>query len=98
MRDDNVPILPKHMERDAEKLKLLERWKEPPAILFALDFHPHPHAAINFAAEPWGEVRPFRQIALTFLFRSACSSSRNSPPIGRTIRCGSNSNGRTFRA
>jgi hypothetical protein len=28
MRDDNVPILPKHMERDAEKLKLLERWKE----------------------------------------------------------------------
>ena len=28
MRDDNVPILPKHMERDPEKLKLLERWKE----------------------------------------------------------------------
>ena len=28
MRDDNVPILPKHMERDAEKLRLLERWKE----------------------------------------------------------------------
>ena len=28
MRDENVPILPKHMERDAEKLKLLERWKE----------------------------------------------------------------------
>ncbi|MEF8731271.1 MAG: TIR domain-containing protein [Candidatus Accumulibacter meliphilus] len=28
MRDDNVPILPRHMERDPEKLKLLERWKE----------------------------------------------------------------------
>ncbi len=28
MRDDNVPILPKHMERDPEKLKLLEAWKE----------------------------------------------------------------------
>ena len=28
MRDDNVPILPKHMERDPEKLKLLEKWKE----------------------------------------------------------------------
>jgi len=28
MRDDNVPILPRHMERDTEKLKLLERWKE----------------------------------------------------------------------
>ena len=28
MRDDNVPILPKHMERDPEKLKLLERWKD----------------------------------------------------------------------
>jgi len=28
MREENVPILPKHMERDAEKLKLLERWKE----------------------------------------------------------------------
>jgi len=28
MRDENVPILPKHMERDPEKLKLLERWKE----------------------------------------------------------------------
>lgn len=28
MRDENVPILPKHMERDPEKLKLLERWKD----------------------------------------------------------------------
>ena len=28
MRDENVPVLPKHMERDPEKLKLLERWKE----------------------------------------------------------------------
>lgn len=28
MRDENVPILPKQMERDPEKLKLLERWKE----------------------------------------------------------------------
>lgn len=27
MRDDNVPILPRHMERDPDKLKLLERWK-----------------------------------------------------------------------
>jgi hypothetical protein len=27
-RDDNVPVLPKHMERDPEKLKLLEAWKE----------------------------------------------------------------------
>jgi hypothetical protein len=28
MRDENVPILPKHMERDPGKLMLLERWKE----------------------------------------------------------------------
>lgn len=28
MRDDNIPILPKHIERDAEKLKLLDKWKE----------------------------------------------------------------------
>lgn len=28
MRDENVPILPRHMERDSEKLKLLEKWKE----------------------------------------------------------------------
>jgi len=28
MRDDNVPVLPRHMERDPEKLKLLESWKE----------------------------------------------------------------------
>ena len=28
MRDDDVPILPRHMERDPEKLKLLEKWKE----------------------------------------------------------------------
>lgn len=28
MRDENVPILPKHMERDSEKLKLLEKWKQ----------------------------------------------------------------------
>lgn len=27
MRDENVPVLPKHMERDAAKLTLLERWK-----------------------------------------------------------------------
>jgi hypothetical protein len=25
MRDENVPVLPKHVERDPEKLKLLER-------------------------------------------------------------------------
>ncbi len=28
MRDENVPILPKYMERDPEKLQLLEKWKE----------------------------------------------------------------------
>jgi hypothetical protein len=28
LRDDNVPILPKHMERDPDKMKLLERWKK----------------------------------------------------------------------
>lgn len=28
MRDDNSPILPRHMERDPEKMKLLEKWKE----------------------------------------------------------------------
>jgi hypothetical protein len=28
MRDDNVPILPRHMERDPRKLELLEGWKE----------------------------------------------------------------------
>lgn len=28
MRDENVPILPKHMERDPDKLKQLERWKK----------------------------------------------------------------------
>lgn len=27
MRDENIPILPRHMERDSEKLKLLEKWK-----------------------------------------------------------------------
>ena len=27
MRDDNVPILPRHTERDPEKLRLLEKWK-----------------------------------------------------------------------
>lgn len=27
IRDDNVPVLPKHMERDADKLRLLENWK-----------------------------------------------------------------------
>ena len=28
MRDENVPILPKHMERDPDKLKLLDSWRE----------------------------------------------------------------------
>jgi hypothetical protein len=27
IRDDNIPILPKYMERDPDKLRLLERWK-----------------------------------------------------------------------
>jgi hypothetical protein len=28
MRDDNIPILPRHVERDPEKWRLLEKWKE----------------------------------------------------------------------
>jgi hypothetical protein len=28
MRDDNVPTLPRNMERDPEKMRLLEKWKE----------------------------------------------------------------------
>ncbi|MCP4264056.1 MAG: TIR domain-containing protein [Candidatus Brocadiaceae bacterium] len=28
MRDENVPVLPKHMERDPNKLQLLEKWKQ----------------------------------------------------------------------
>jgi hypothetical protein len=27
MRDENVPVLPRHVERDPDKLKLLDRWK-----------------------------------------------------------------------
>lgn len=27
IRDDNVPVLPKHMERDSDKFRLLENWK-----------------------------------------------------------------------
>lgn len=27
LRDDEVPVLPKHVERDPDKLRLLERWK-----------------------------------------------------------------------
>ena len=28
MRDDNIPVLPKHMERDADKLALLNKWRQ----------------------------------------------------------------------
>jgi hypothetical protein len=28
LRDENAPVLPKHFERDPEKLRLLDRWKE----------------------------------------------------------------------
>jgi hypothetical protein len=28
MRDDDVPVLPKHIERDPDKLRLLDRWKQ----------------------------------------------------------------------
>jgi hypothetical protein len=28
MRDDDVPILPRHVERDSDKLGLLEKWKQ----------------------------------------------------------------------
>jgi Domain of unknown function (DUF4062) len=28
LKDDDVPTLPRHMERDPDKLKLLERWKK----------------------------------------------------------------------
>src|ERR1700730_2263299 len=27
VRDENVPVLPRHMERNPEKLRLLEKWK-----------------------------------------------------------------------
>jgi hypothetical protein len=28
MRDENVPVLPKYVERDPEKMRLLDRWKD----------------------------------------------------------------------
>jgi putative nucleotidyltransferase with HDIG domain len=28
LRDENVPVLPKYVERDAEKLRLLDKWKD----------------------------------------------------------------------
>ena len=28
MRDDNIPILPKHVERDSKKMMLLESWRQ----------------------------------------------------------------------
>lgn len=28
LRDDNAPVMPKHFERDPEKLRLLDRWKD----------------------------------------------------------------------
>src|ERR1700733_12306233 len=52
LRDDDVPILPKYVERDPDKLKLLESWKQPPnAKPTVAKFENWPRLAVQVAAD-----------------------------------------------
>jgi tetratricopeptide (TPR) repeat protein len=52
MRDENVPVLPKHMERDPDKLRLLEAWKQTLQLRHTVaDFEKGQHLADQVAAD-----------------------------------------------
>jgi predicted Zn-dependent protease len=52
LRDDDVPILPKHVERDADKLRLLDAWKQAlNAKHTVAKFEDWPKLAVQVAAD-----------------------------------------------
>jgi hypothetical protein len=64
MRDENVPILPRHMERDPEKLKLLERWKEELQSRHTVaSFQDGPGLAIKVAKDLERTIRELQEVA-----------------------------------
>ena len=64
MRDENVPILPKHMERDPEKLKRLERWKETlQARHTVATFQDHNRLAVQVAADLARTIQDLEEVA-----------------------------------
>lgn len=64
MRDENVPVLPKHIERDPEKLKLFERWKETLHSRHTVaTFQDGSHLAVQVAADLARTIQDLEEIA-----------------------------------
>jgi Domain of unknown function (DUF4062)/TIR domain len=64
MRDENVPILPRHMEREPEKLKLLDRWKQTLQSRHTVaSFQDGPGLAIQVAADLARTMQDFEEVA-----------------------------------
>lgn len=64
MRSDDVPILPRHMERDPEKLKLLDRWKETLQARHTVDyFEDGGRLAVQVAADLTRTIRDLEETA-----------------------------------
>ncbi|RCV86942.1 TIR domain-containing protein [Billgrantia montanilacus] len=52
LRDENAPVLPKHFERDPDKLRLLERWKDTLSTRHTTATFSDPHKlAVQVAAD-----------------------------------------------
>lgn len=52
LRDENAPVLPKHFERDPDKLRLLERWKDALSTRHTTaKFSDHHELAVQVAAD-----------------------------------------------
>jgi hypothetical protein len=52
LRDENAPVLPKHFERDPDKLRLLERWKDALSTRHTIAKFSDPHElALQVAAD-----------------------------------------------
>jgi hypothetical protein len=64
VRDDNVPILPRHMERDPNKLRLLEKWKEAlHARHTVASFQDGGRLAVQVAADLARTIRDLEEVA-----------------------------------
>jgi len=63
VRDDDVPVLPRHVERDPEKMRLLERWKETLATRHTVaKFSDAQQLAVQVAADLGRTVMSLREV------------------------------------
>lgn len=63
MRDEDVPVLPRHIERDADKLRLLEKWKETLQVRHTVStFQDGVSLAVRVAADLTRTIQDFEQV------------------------------------